>query len=201
MDQQTAIFLFWATVVVSVISNSYALFRLYHDGKYSYLIFVAISYLTIFAFIALLVFITMYVYNVNNNVSLFTYARIIFVIGVLEIIYGDILLWFISEYTIKKNPRAFMVDEDGKLRVSFETNMVSGAMRTYLMTGYCWFFIGGLEVQSFLKIFAFVALFVEGWFILFKMVSIVEKHTQKRLEKLGILVDGQLVEDKGVNHE
>lgn len=43
MDQQTAIFLFWATVVVSVISNSYALFRLYHDGKYSYLIFVAIS--------------------------------------------------------------------------------------------------------------------------------------------------------------
>lgn len=106
MDQQTAIFLFWATVVVSVISNSYALFRLYHDGKYSYLIFVAISYLTIFAFIALLVFITMYVYNVNNNVSLFTYARIIFVIGVLEIIYGNILLWFISEYTIKKKSKS-----------------------------------------------------------------------------------------------
>lgn len=48
----------------------------------------------------------MYVYNVNNNVSLFTYARIIFVIGVLEIIYGDILLWFISEYTIKKKSKS-----------------------------------------------------------------------------------------------
>lgn len=200
MGKQTDILLFGITVAIILVGNSWAVYRLYKDKKGSYLLFVIISYISIFLFIALNAFGWFYVYDVTKDVSMDNQGTIMFIVGILELLYGIFLLLFISKLT-KKHPSDYLVKEKDNLYVSFGTNMVTGAMRTHLAIGYCWFFLGSLAVLSFLKIGVFLLLIFEGWFILVKMVSIVEKHTQKRLEKLGILVDGQLVEDKGVNHE